>query len=144
GAPSKLYPRGGCRELLAAGHRGWSGRHPPRATTVANEELTVGEDVDTPAGSSSSGASPAPGPPPVTPPGASPVAHEWVQRFIAPIERFLRVETASGALLLLSAVVAIVIANSTASAPFERWLEMPTGLRLGSWIVERPLRFWID
>ncbi len=83
-------------------------------------------------------------PPPSSPPGASPVAHRWTRRVVAPIERFLHIEAASGVVLLLAAVFAMIVANSRFADAFHHLLEMPIGLRLGSRVFEHPVHFWIN
>jgi NhaA family Na+:H+ antiporter len=100
----------------------------------------MAENVDT---SIESGFGAADGPP-TAPPGASPVAHRWARRVVAPIESFLHVEAASGIVLLLSAVLAMVIANSRFADAFHHLLEMPMGFRIGSLAVEHPVHFWIN
>jgi NhaA family Na+:H+ antiporter len=80
----------------------------------------------------------------VAPPEASPRARRWARRFVAPIEAFLHVEAASGIVLLAAAAVAMTIANSRWSLAFGHLLELPVGIRLASWSVEKPIHFWIN
>ncbi len=82
--------------------------------------------------------------PPPAPPEASPVAHKWARRVVAPIESFLHIEAASGIVLLLSAVLAMVIANSRHAEAFHHLLEAPVGFRIGSLVLEHPVHFWIN
>jgi len=63
---------------------------------------------------------------------------------VAPIESFLHIEAASGVVLLLSAVVAMVIANSRFADAFHHLLDAPVGLRIGTMLVEHPVHFWIN
>lgn len=61
-----------------------------------------------------------------------------------PLERFLRIEAASGILLLLAAAVAMVWANSPwAESYFHLW-HTPVGLRLGGLSFERPLEWFVN
>jgi NhaA family Na+:H+ antiporter len=53
-------------------------------------------------------------------------------------------ETATGALLLAAALIALVWANSPWRAGYEQLFGVPIGLRLGDWVFERDLRFWIN
>ena len=75
------------------------------------------------------------------PPGAWPAARAAARRLLTPVDSFLSVEAASGILLLVAAVVALLWANS----PW-RWL-LPGAvahaarLRLGGFRFERDLHF---
>lgn len=106
----------------------------------------MAEDRETSVESSSEGVTPGTShaPPPLRPPEASAVAHKWARRVAAPIETFLHVEASSGVVLLLSAAIAMAIANSSLADAFHHVLEMPVGLRLGSLVVEHPIHFWIN
>jgi len=61
-----------------------------------------------------------------------------------PLERFLRVEAASGILLLVAASVALVWANSPWAGSYARLLHAPLGVRVGTLIFERPLEWFIN
>ncbi len=78
------------------------------------------------------------------PPEASAAAARVAQRLVTPIEAFLHVEAASGIVLLLAAVVAMVAANSSFSDRYHALVELPLGLRLGGFSIEHPLHFWIN
>lgn len=69
---------------------------------------------------------------------------EPVDRLTKPFARFLRIEAAAGAILLLFAVVAVALANSPWSAPFLSIWETPVGFRLGEIEFARSLRHWIN
>lgn len=60
----------------------------------------------------------------------------------APIDRFLQIEAASGILLLVSAAVALVWANSAWASSYTALWHTPVGLRIGSFAFERSLE-WI-
>ncbi len=78
------------------------------------------------------------------PPEASAFALAWARRFVAPIESFLHIEAASGVVLLVSAAIAMILANSSLSDEFHHLLEMPLGVTLGPIAFERSLHFWIN
>ncbi len=78
------------------------------------------------------------------PPGTWEPARRFVRRAIAPVERFLAIEAASGILLLLVASLALLWANSPWAPLYETLWHTPIGLRLGSWSFERDLHFWIN
>jgi len=69
---------------------------------------------------------------------------EFVDWWTKPFAAFLRIEAAGGAILLLSTVVALVLANSPWAHPFLGVWETPIGLHIGSWEFVRSLREWIN
>jgi len=61
-----------------------------------------------------------------------------------PLERFLRIEAASGILLLVAAAVALAWANSSwAESYFHLW-HTPVGIRIGEFSWVRPLEWFIN
>lgn len=81
---------------------------------------------------------------PVDPPGAWAPARRIAERALAPVERFLAIEAASGILLLIASVAALVWANSDYRESYTALWHVPFGLRLGSFGFERDLHFWIN
>ncbi|WP_259781003.1 Na+/H+ antiporter NhaA [Aestuariispira ectoiniformans] len=69
---------------------------------------------------------------------------EIVDYVTRPFLRFLKVEAAAGGLLFLSALLALVLANSTWSGSFLQFWEMPIGLHMGKLDFTRSLRHWIN
>lgn len=69
---------------------------------------------------------------------------EAADRVTKPLATFLRIEAAAGALLLLSAVAAVVLSNSAWAGPFDRFWETPLGFQIGSSMFIRSLREWIN
>ena len=61
-----------------------------------------------------------------------------------PLERFLRVEAASGIVLLLAAVVALAWANSPWAQAYARLWSTPIGVRVGALAFERPLDWFVN
>jgi NhaA family Na+:H+ antiporter len=78
------------------------------------------------------------------PPGAWTPARKRVQRILAPVERFLAIEAASGIVLMIAAVVALVWANSPWRAAYQALWHIPIGLSFGEFSFERDLHFWIN
>lgn len=78
------------------------------------------------------------------PPGSWAPARKLARRALAPVERFLSIEAASGVLLLLVAVVALLWANSPWRHLYSSLWHAPLGLRVGPWSFERDLHFWIN
>jgi Na+:H+ antiporter, NhaA family len=91
-------------------------------------------------------------PTPTTPPGQSPSsppeAWEPLLRFLRlagrPLERFLRIEAASGILLLVAAAVALAWANSPWAASYVQLWHTPLGLRIGAFTFERTLEWFVN
>lgn len=67
-----------------------------------------------------------------------------VERWVRPFVRFLQIESASGIVLLLLTVVALVLANSPWSAAFTDFWNTEVGLSLGSLTFSKPLHWWIN
>jgi NhaA family Na+:H+ antiporter len=63
---------------------------------------------------------------------------------LAPVERFLAIEAASGIVLMLGAAVALIWANSSFNDTYAHLWHTPIGLRVGSFTFERDLHFWIN
>jgi NhaA family Na+:H+ antiporter len=78
------------------------------------------------------------------PPGTWQPARELARRALAPVERFLSIEAASGLVLLACAVVALVWANSPWREAYAALWHVPIGIRIGSVGFERDLHFWIN
>lgn len=64
---------------------------------------------------------------------------EIADRFTRPFARFLKIEAASGALLLLATLTALLLSNSALSTPFLALWEAPIGLHFGPFDFTRSL-----
>jgi len=69
---------------------------------------------------------------------------EPIDAFATPLKSFLHTEAAGGAVLLVAAVSALVIANSAFGPAFEAFWKTPVGLRFGGIQWEHSLRHWIN
>ena len=69
---------------------------------------------------------------------------ELADRLTKPFARFLRVEAAAGAVLLLAAAAALGLSNSPWAHRWAGVWETPVGLRLGSFELSRSAREWIN
>lgn len=80
--------------------------------------------------------------------GSPPEAWEPLSRVARaaakPLQRFMRIEAASGVLLLVAAVVALVLANSSLSANYAKFWETPLQVSVGSFTFERSLRWFVN
>jgi NhaA family Na+:H+ antiporter len=57
---------------------------------------------------------------------------------------FLRLETASGIILVAAAVFALVIANSPLSSLYASLIDLPVEIRVGDFQIAKPLLLWIN
>ena len=60
------------------------------------------------------------------------------------IQRFLKLESAGGILLLFSAAVAMLLANSPLSSQYNDFLNLPISLQIGSFSINKTLIHWIN
>lgn len=65
-------------------------------------------------------------------------------RILTPFEEFIQQQSASGLLLLGSAILALILANSAAATHFEHLLHVPISLQIGGWQIEMTLHHWIN
>ena len=69
---------------------------------------------------------------------------ELLDRLTKPFARFLAIEAAAGAILLLSTVAALVLSNSPWAHSFLSAWETQIGFQVGAWELARSLRDWIN
>jgi|SRR5665648_403138 len=60
------------------------------------------------------------------------------------IREFLRLESASGLLLIIATVLAMVIVNSPAQPIYQLFLDTPVAIRVGALEIAKPLLLWIN
>jgi NhaA family Na+:H+ antiporter len=77
-------------------------------------------------------------------PRLSQLPKEPIDRLTRPLTRFLRIETASGAVLLLAAAAALILSNSPWVDSFLAVWETPLGLQIGTLTLVHPARDWIN
>ncbi|APR76623.1 Na+/H+ antiporter NhaA type [Minicystis rosea] len=82
--------------------------------------------------------------PPSAPPEAWPAARRVAGALARPLSRFLQIQAASGIVLLASAVVALVWANSPWRHLYEQLWHTPITVGIGPWISAQPLHFFIN
>ncbi len=78
------------------------------------------------------------------PPEASPRAHRLARMLARPVEKFLHVEASSGIILLVTAVIALVWANSPWASTYEHLLHTPISLGFGEHAFTQTIHFWIN
>ncbi len=69
---------------------------------------------------------------------------EFIHKVSTPLANFLRIETASGALLLVAACSAFIIANSGWSEAFLTFWKTYIGFHFGSFDFSRSIHHWIN
>ncbi len=72
------------------------------------------------------------------------IVRRIARRALAPIDRFLAIEAASGVVLLVVTAVALACANSPLRSAYASLWHTPLALRLGSFSFERDVHFWIS
>jgi len=60
------------------------------------------------------------------------------------LREFLRLEAASGMLLMLATVLALLFANSALAPFYDAILDLPVVLRVGDLAIDKPLLLWIN
>jgi NhaA family Na+:H+ antiporter len=78
------------------------------------------------------------------PPGASPGARRVSRAVMRSLERFIRVQSASGILLLMAAAVALAWANTRWDAAYEALWERQLELAIGGWSVRMSLHSFVN
>ena len=64
---------------------------------------------------------------------------------LRPLARFLQTEASGGVVLLLCTAVALVLANSPwAKAYHDFWHHLHLTIRLGSFVLDKPLEWWVN
>jgi len=67
-----------------------------------------------------------------------------VGRLVAPLVRFLHIESSGGLVLLAFTAVALVLANSPLAERFHSFWETPVGFTVGGFVLIKPLLLWIN
>ena len=60
------------------------------------------------------------------------------------VKRFLQQESSGGILLLLSAITAIIFANSVFVSLYHDFLNLPVAIRIGDFSIDKTLIHWIN
>ncbi|MGL4421585.1 MAG: Na+/H+ antiporter NhaA [Gemmataceae bacterium] len=67
-----------------------------------------------------------------------------IQRWTRPLAQFLKIESASGGVLFLCTILALVLANSHFGHDFQELLHLPLKLEVGSWVLKLSLGHFIN
>lgn len=65
-------------------------------------------------------------------------------RIVTPLEEFIHRQTTSGLLLMATATLALVLANSALSGLYLDVLHTPVGFSVGDWRLEKTLHHWVN
>lgn len=71
----------------------------------------------------------------------------WEQTFdkiLTPFEEFVHRQTTSGLLLMATAILALVLANSGLASVYQHWVHTPVGFNIGDWELEKTLHHWVN
>jgi NhaA family Na+:H+ antiporter len=63
---------------------------------------------------------------------------------VGAIDDFMQMESASGILLLISTILAILVANSPLAGLYGDLLNMPVAIQVGGLIISKPLLLWVN
>lgn len=78
------------------------------------------------------------------PPEAWRPAAQLAQLVARPLDRFFRIEAASGIVLIFAAAVALVLANSRSAASYAAFWHAEAGLQIGPWSFHRSLEWVVN
>ncbi len=78
------------------------------------------------------------------PPEASGTMRKMALSVARPVEKFLHIQAASGAVLMLMATIAIVWANSPWASSYEHFLHTPISLGFGDYVFSKSVHFWVN
>lgn len=65
-------------------------------------------------------------------------------RVLTPFEEFVQRQTTSGMLLMATAILALILANSGWAAIYQHLVHLPAGIRVGDWGMEKTLHHWVN
>jgi NhaA family Na+:H+ antiporter len=67
-----------------------------------------------------------------------------ITRLSGPLLRFLHVEAASGLVLIIATVLALVAANTSLREPYTQFWNLDLTLGIGEWALSYPLWYWVN
>jgi len=65
-------------------------------------------------------------------------------RMLTPIEEFIHRQTTSGLLLMSTAIIALVLANSLFGEAYQNLLHIPLAFSVGDWGIKMTLHHWVN
>lgn len=73
-----------------------------------------------------------------------PLRPQLLHQFLSPIEKFMKLSTAGGILLLTCATIAMIWANSSYAESYFSFFHTPIEIRFGDYILSHSLLHWIN
>jgi NhaA family Na+:H+ antiporter len=67
-----------------------------------------------------------------------------LNRITTPFERFVNHQATAGLLLMFTALLALLIANSPLLSQYQALLKMQAGFQIGDWVLEKSVHHWIN
>ena len=67
-----------------------------------------------------------------------------LDKILTPFEEFIHRQTTSGLLLMGTAILALVLANSGLSSIYQHWVHTTMGISIGDWTLEKTLHHWVN
>jgi len=65
-------------------------------------------------------------------------------KLLGAVREFMRLESAAGILLMFSAALALVIANSPLSHYYDYLLDTIVAVQIGTLVISKPLLLWVN
>ena len=65
-------------------------------------------------------------------------------RVLSPFEEFIHRQTTSGLLLMGTAIIALLLANSSLSETYLHFIHTPVSINIGSWSLSMSLHHWVN
>ncbi len=66
------------------------------------------------------------------------------EKILTPFEEFIHQQTTSGLLLMGTAILALVLANSAWSEMYQHWIHTSIGINIGGWVLTKSLQHWVN
>lgn len=66
------------------------------------------------------------------------------ERLLTPFEEFIHRQTTGGLLLMCTAFIALILANSGLSEAYQHFIHTPIGLDVGDWTLKKSLQHWVN
>jgi len=67
-----------------------------------------------------------------------------IDKILTPFEEFINRQTTSGLLLMATAIIALILANSSYSSWYQHLIHTPVSLNVGGWSIEKTLHHWVN
>ncbi len=65
-------------------------------------------------------------------------------KFLTPFEEFVHRQTTSGLLLMGTAILTMVLANSALAGFYQHLVHTPIGIHIGDWSLQKSLQHWVN